>query len=336
VSGVREIRYREALNEALREELIRDESVFLIGEDIADPYGGNFKVTAGLSTEFGDERIRNAPDSEGVICGLAVGAAMCGWRPVAEVMYVDFSTLGMDYIVNHAAKLRYMSGGQISVPVVFRMQGGAGRASGAQHTQSLEAWFAHIPGLYVAMPATTSDAKGLLKTAIRDDNPVVFIEHKLLYAERGPVPEEDYTVPFGVAERRRAGGDVTVVAWSRMVGFALEAAEELAAEGIEAEVIDLRTIVPLDIDTVVESVSKTHRLLIVQEAVTRGGFAGEIAMQVIERAHGELEAPIARVGARNTPVPFSRKLEDYVTPNVGNIRDAIRACVTAEAAGARR
>ena len=269
---MRTITYREAINEALAEEMRRDPNVFLLGEDIADPFGGSYKVTKGLSTEFGTSRVRNTPISEAGLAGAAVGAAMAGMRPVAEIMYIDFASCCFDAIANQAAKIRYMSGGQVEVPIVFRTQQGAGRSSAAQHSQSWEALFAHIPGLKVVMPSNPYDAKGLLKTAIRDDDPVIFIEHKLLYAVKGEVPEEEYTIPFGKAEIKREGSDVTIVASLRMVDFALKAAEKLAEDGISAEVIDLRTIVPLDKETIVNSIKKTGRLAVAQEAVERCGF----------------------------------------------------------------
>ena len=318
-----QILYKEAVRDALREEMLRDERVFLIGLDIGR-FGGTYKATEKLWEEFGDERVRDAPLSEAAIAGAAVGAAMTGLRPVAEIMYIDFTTIAMDQIVNQAAKLGYMSGGQARIPVVFRTQEGAGRSSAAQHAQSLEAWFAHIPGLKVAVPSTPYDVKGLLKTAVRDDDPVVFIEHKLLYNTRGEVPEEEYTLPFGKAKVCREGSDVTVVAISRMVLRALEAAEELAREGVSVEVIDPRTIVPLDIDAIVASVEKTGRLIVAHEAYTRCGVGAEIAAQVMERALYSLEKPVKRVCGRNTPVPFAPVMEDYVIPGTADIVRAVK------------
>ena len=271
---MREILYREALNEALREEMGRDERVFVVGEDVADPFGGVYKVTVGLSDVFGTDRVRNTPLSEVAIMGATLGSALTGMRPVAELMYVDFTAVCMDQIVNQIAKLRYMTGGQAVLPLVIRTQGGAGRSSAAQHAQSLEAWFVHTPGLKVVMPSTPEDAKGLLKTSIRDDNPVLFIEHKLLYNEKGPVPEEEYTIPLGVADVKRSGKDVTVIATSRMVLRSLNAAEQLEEEGISVEVVDPRTLVPLDEETLLESVRKTNRVVIVHEACRRGGVGG--------------------------------------------------------------
>ena len=320
---MREITYRQALQEALREEMQRDEAVFLLGEDIAE-FGGSYKVTAGLLDEFGAERVRNTPISEAAIVGAALGAALVGMRPVAELMYVDFCAIAMDQIVNQVAKVRYMFGGKAKASLVIRTQGGAGRSSAAQHAQSLEAWFMHVPGLKIAQPSTPYDAKGLLKTAIRDDNPVMFLEHKLLYPVQGPVPEEEYLIPFGVADIKRAGTDVTVVATSRMVHRALAAAEKLADEGIAAEVIDPRTLNPLDEDTILNSVRKTQRLVIAYEAYERGGVGAEIAALVAGKALDYLDAPIERVASFNTPMPFSPKLENYVVPTEERIMAGIK------------
>jgi len=320
---MREITYRQALQEALREEMQRDEAVFLLGEDIAE-FGGSYKVTAGLLDEFGAERVRNTPISEAAIVGAALGAALVGMRPVAELMYVDFCAIAMDQIVNQVAKVRYMFGGKAKASLVIRTQGGAGRSSAAQHAQSLEAWFMHVPGLKIAQPSTPYDAKGLLKTAIRDDNPVMFLEHKLLYPVQGPVPEEEYLIPFGVADIKRAGTDVTVVATSRMVHRALAAAEKLADEGIAAEVIDPRTLNPLDEETILNSVRKTQRLVIAYEAYERGGVGAEIAALVANKALDYLDAPIERVASFNTPMPFSPKLENYVVPTEERIMAGIK------------
>jgi pyruvate/2-oxoglutarate/acetoin dehydrogenase E1 component len=305
----------------------RDERVLLLGEDIADPFGGSYKVTLGLSSEFGPERVRNTPLSEAAIAGAAVGAALTGLRPVAEIMYIDFLTIAMDQIVNQAAKIRYMSGGQATVPMVIRTQGGGGRSSAAQHAQSLEAWLLHVPGLFVVMPSTPYDAKGLLKSAIRDDNPVVFVEHKLLYNREGPVPEEPYTVPLGQAAIVREGRDVTVVATSIVVWHALEAAEELAAAGVSAEVIDPRTVFPLDVETIVRSVVKTGRLVVAHEAVERGGFGAEVAAQVGVRAFDYLDAPIQRVAAPPVPTPFAPVLEKEVMVQAADIVAAVQRLV---------
>ena len=324
-AAVRELQYRDAIREALREELLRDPAVVLIGEEMIDPWGGTFGVTKGLSTEFGEERIRNTPISEAAIIGCAVGAALAGMRPVAEIMFLDFIATGMDQVVNQAAKLRYMSGGQVNVPMVIRAAGGSGRASAAQHSQSLEAWFIHVPGIKVVMPSTPYDAKGLLKTAIRDPDPVLFIEHKMMYNNKGPVPEEEYLIPLGVADIKRAGRDVTVVATSRMAPRVLAVAERLAATGgPDIEVIDPRTLVPLDRATILASVRKTHRLVIVHEAVERGGFGAELASIIGAEAFTYLDAPIQRVAAFNTPVPFAPDLEDFLVPDEARIEAAVR------------
>lgn len=323
---MRKILYRDALKEAFQEEMARDPNVFLLGEDIADPFGGTYKATAGLSTEFGEERVRNTPISEAGLTAAAVGAALAGMRPVAELMYVDFLSCCLDPIGNQAAKIRYMSGGQCDVPVVFRTQQGAGRSSAAQHAQSWEAIFAHIPGLKVVMPSTPYDVKGLMKTAIRDDDPVIFLEHKLLYATEGEVPEQgdDYTIPFGEAAVRREGADVTIIGTLRMVHFALEAAKMLEKDGISAEVIDLRTIVPLDTDTVLKSLKKTGRVAIAQEAVERCGFASQLSAVIMDMGFDYLDAPVKRIAAANTPVPFAPILENYVIPNADIIYKAVR------------
>ena len=322
---MREIRYRDAIREALREALLADERVVLIGEEMIDPWGGTFGVTKGLSTEFGLGRVRNTPISESAIVGCAVGAALAGMLPIAEIMFLDFIAAAMDQVVNQAAKIRYMSGGQVSVPLVIRTAGGSGRASAAQHSQSLEAWFVHTPGLKVVMPSTPYDAKGLLTAAIHDPDPVLFIEHKMMYNSKGPVPEEGYSIPLGSADVKREGRDVTVVATSRMVPRALSAADRLAREdGLDVEVIDPRTLVPLDWRAIVASVQKTHRLVIVHEAVERGGFGAEVASVVGEEAFTYLDAPIKRVAAPNTPVPFAPELEDSLVPDESRITAAIR------------
>ena len=322
----RELTYSAALNEALREEMVRDDRVFLMGEDIAvwGDGGGVFSVTKGLVDEFGSERVRDTPISEEGFVGLGVGAAATGMRPVVELMYLDFVTLAMEPIVNQAAKLRYMFGGQASVPLVIRSNIGASGGKAAQHSQSLETWLMHVPGLIVVAPTTPADAKGLLKTAIRDDNPVIFLEHKLLYFTKGEVPLGEFTIPFGEAVTRRRGRHVTVVATQMMTNHALAAAEELVRDGIELEVIDLRSLVPLDIDTIVASVRSTNRLLICHEAVERCGWAGEVAMQVMERAFDYLDAPIARVCGANVPVPYSGPLEALVIPGSADIVARVR------------
>jgi pyruvate/2-oxoglutarate/acetoin dehydrogenase E1 component len=327
---MREITYRDALKEALREEMLRDERVFVMGEDIADPFGSAYKVTLGLSPEFGTDRVLQTPISEEGFVGAGVGAAITGMRPVVELMYIDFATMAMDPIANQMAKLRYMSGGQARIPLVIRTQGGPGRSSAAQHAQSLEAWFVHIPGLLVAMPSTPYDAKGLLKTAIRLDDPVMFIEQKLLYNMKGPVPEEEYTIPFGVADVKREGTDCTVVATSMAVIKALRAAELLEKEGISVEVIDPRTLFPLDIDTIAQSVKKTSRLVVTHEAPERAGFAAEVVAQVADKAFGYIDAPIQRVCAPSVPPPFARNMEDYTMVNEHKIVDYVRKLVRGE------
>jgi 2-oxoisovalerate dehydrogenase E1 component len=319
----RQIRYWEALNEALQEELDRDERVFIMGEDVG-LYGGAYGATRGLFEKYGPERVRDTAISEAAIGGAAVGAAMTGMRPVAEIMYVDFTPLAMDQIANQGAKNRYMFGGRTKVPMVIRTEGGAGRCIAAHHSQSLEALWVHFPGIYVVMPATPYDAKGLLKTCIRDDNPIMFIEHKMLYGTRGPVPEEEYLIPLGVADVKRPGKDATVVAYSRQVLFALQAAEQLATEGIEAEVVDLRCLKPLDMATVVESVKKTGRLVVVNEAYRTGGFPGELITRICEEAFFFLDAPPVRVTAADVPVPMSQVLEDAAIPQVADIVRTVR------------
>ncbi len=324
--GTRELTYAEALGEALRQELRRDERVIVFGEDIAQ-HGGAFGVTKGLFDEFGPERVRNTPISENGIVGAAVGAALTGSRPVVELMYVDFAGLAMDQIVNQAAQNRFMFGGQARVPMVLRTQGGSGRGNAAQHSKSLEAWFAHVAGLKVVMPATPADAKGLLSAAIRDDDPVIFIEHKLLYRTKGAVPEGEHLVPLGSADVKRKGADLTIVTWSREAVFSLEAAETLAANGIDAEVIDLRTLVPLDRETVLGSVRRTHRLLVVHEAVKRGGYGAEIAALVAEEAFDDLDAPPRRLAGLETPIPYAQHLEKSVVPQVEDIVRAAKELV---------
>lgn len=319
----REISYAQALQEAMREEMKRDSNVFLMGEDIG-LYGGSYGATRGLFQEFGKWRVIDTPISEAGIGGAAVGAAMAGMRPIAEIMYVDFTPLIIDQVANVGAKNRYMFGGKTTVPMVVRTEGGAGRAIAAHHSQSLESLWTHFPGIYVVMPSTAYDAKGLLKAAIRDDNPVMFIEHKMLYKEKGPVPVEDYIIPFGVADIKRPGKDITLVTYSRMVFRALEAAKELEKEGLDVEVIDLRTLNPLDIDTIVTSVKKTGRLVCVSEAYENTGFINEILVQINERAFDYLDAPMVRVAAANVPVPRAENLEDIAIPNTRRVMDACR------------
>jgi pyruvate dehydrogenase E1 component beta subunit len=319
-----EIMMREAIRDAMREEMARDTSVFLLGEDLRDPWGGAYKTTLGLTNEFGVRRVLNTPIAEETIISAALGAALTGLRPVAELQYLDFVTRAMDSVFNQVAKVRYMSGGKAKAPLVIRAQGGGGRASAAQHGNSLEAWLCHIPGLFVAIPSTPHDAKGLLKTAIRLDDPVFFIEHKMLYMTKGVVPDGEYTIPFGVADIKRRGDDVTIVATARMVLLALEAAAELERDGISVEVIDPRTLVPLDEETILESVGKTNRLVIVNEGVERCGWAAELAALVQKKAFTDLDAPIERVCTRNVPLPFQPDLEAYVLPGVPSIAAAAR------------
>ncbi|MCD6445459.1 alpha-ketoacid dehydrogenase subunit beta [Candidatus Bathyarchaeota archaeon] len=324
---MRRITYREALREALREEMRRDSTVFLLGEDIGRYWGGAFKVTEGLAEEFGDERVRDTPISESAIVGTAVGAAITGMRPVAEIMFGDLTTLAMDQIANQAAKIRYMFGGQTKVSLVVRTPFGAGVNIAAHHSQSLEAWYMHVPGLYVAVPSTPYDAKGLLKSAIRGNNPVIFCEHKLLYPIEGEVPEEEYTIPFGVADIKREGSDVTIVATMYMVHKALKAAEELEGEGISVEVVDPRTLTPLDKNAIISSVKKTGRLVVVSEDCKTAGVTAEIAALVAEEAIDYLDAPIKRVAEPDTPIPFSPPLEEYVIPNEKKIIKAVKEVV---------
>jgi len=324
--ATREMFYNEALGDALRLEMERDVRVIVMGEDIAE-HGGAFQVTAGLLDRFGPTRIRQTPISELGIVGAAVGAALTGLRPVVELMYIDFSGLAMDQLVNQAAQNRFMFGGQARVPMVMRTQGGSGRGNAAQHSKSLEAWFAHVAGLKVVMPSTPADAKGLLTSAIRDDDPVIFLEHKLLYRTKGHVPTGEHLVALGKADVKRAGTDVTIVTWSREVLFSLEAAEKLAADGIEAEVIDLRSLVPLDRDAVLASVRKTHRLLVVHEAIKRGGYGGEIAAMVAEEAFDDLDAPPRRLAGLETPIPYAQHLEKSVVPQVEDIVRVARELV---------
>ncbi|TAH49101.1 MAG: dehydrogenase [Chloroflexota bacterium] len=319
----RQIPYWQAINEALEEEMKRDERVFVMGEDIGI-YGGAYGATRGLLEKFGPERIRETPISESAIAGVGVGAAMTGMRPVNEIMYIDFTLLSADQLANQGAKNRYMFGGKSIMPFVLRTEGGAGRGVAAQHSQSLEAIWTHFPGLYVVMPATPYDAKGLLKAAIRQDNLVMFIEHKMLYGEKGPVPEEEYIIPLGVADVKRAGNDVTIIAYSRMVLRALEAAEELANEGIDVEVIDLRTLKPLDTATLVTSVQKTGRVVILSEGYKNTGFNAELLATVNDLAFDYLDAPIVRVASADVPVPASPALEEYAIPQTRDVIAAVR------------
>lgn len=320
---MRTLLFRDAIAEALGQEMERDETVFLLGEDIAQ-FGGSFNTSTGLFKKFGKERVRNTPIAEQGIVGAALGAALMGLRPVAEVMFIDFTTVAMDQIVNQVAKVRYMFGGKARTALVIRTQGGAGRSSAAQHAQSLEAWFVHVPGLKVVMPSTPYDAKGLLISAIRDPDPVLFIEHKMLYLMEGPVPEESYAIPLGTAEVKRAGSDVTIVATSSMVRKSLAAADALAKEGIECEIVDPRTLFPLDKKTILDSVRKTGRLLITHEAVQRCGWGAELAAIAAGEAFDHLDAPIERVCGRESPVPYSPILENYVIPNADDVAAGVR------------
>lgn len=324
---MRKITYRDSLREALREEMQRDSGVFLLGEDIGRFWGGAFKVTDGLAQEFGDERVRDTPISESAIIGTAVGAAITGMRPVAEIMFGDLTALAMDQIANQAAKIRYMFGGQASCPLVIRTPFGAGVNIASHHSQSLEAWFMHVPGLHVAVPSTPYDAKGLLKTAIRGSNPVFFCEHKLLYPVEGEVPEQEFLIPFGKADVKKEGTDVTVVATSYMVHKALNAATTLLKEGVDAEVVDPRTLTPLDVATITGSVRKTGRVVIVSEDCRTGGVSAEIAALVAERALDYLDAPVKRVTTPDTPIPFSPPLEQFIIPNEQSIIKAIKEVV---------
>lgn len=321
-----DITFGQALNEAMKQEMQRDPKVLILGEDVG-PFGGCFGVTAGLSQEFGDKRVRDTPITESAIIGAAVGAAVGGLRPVAELMFVDFIGVALDQLYNQAAKMKYMFGGKARIPMVLRTSCGAGIGAAAQHSQCLEAWFMHVPGLKVVMPSTPYDAKGLLIASIRDDNPVVFLEHKLLYGITGEVPDEAYAIPLGKADIKREGKDVTVVATARMVHVALEAARRLADEGIEVEVVDPRTLSPLDAETLFASVRKTHRLVIVHEEVKFAGSGAEIAAMAAETVFDYLDAPILRIAAPFTPVPFALGLEQAFIPNEEKIIAAVKKTV---------
>ena len=325
--SVRELTYAEAVREALRLALHADPHVFLLGEDIG-VYGGAFGVTDGLLEEFGPERVRDTPISEAAITGAAIGAAVVGMRPVAEIQFMDFITLAMEQLVLQAAKMRFMFGGKARVPMVLRTPAGSGTGAAAQHSESLEAWFVHVPGLKVVMPATPYDAKGLLLAAIADDNPVIFVEHKLLYKVKGPVPEGHYTIPLGQGEIKRPGRDLTVVATSIMVPRALEAAAQLAQEGIELEVYDPRTLKPLDVQPLLASVARTGRALVVHEAPLTGGFGGEVVAQIAaSEAFDFLEAPVRRLAGLDVPIPYNRGLERRAVPQVEDIVREARALV---------
>jgi pyruvate dehydrogenase E1 component beta subunit len=319
---VPELRYFEAVNQALFEEMARDDSVFLFGEDVG-LVGGTFRCTEGLMAEFGGRRVRDTPISEAAIVGVATGAAMVGMRPIAELMTMNFAIVAMDQIINHTAKVRYMFGGQVTLPLVIRAPQGGGTQKGAQHSHSIESWFVNAPGVRVVTPATPYDAKGLLKTSIRSDDPVLFLEHEMLYTTRGEVPEGEFLVPFGVAEVKRAGRDVTIVAWSRMLVESLRAAETLAAEGIEAEVVDPRTLDPLDFETILGSVARTRRAVVVEEGWRNVGVGAEIASRLHETLFYELEAPVQRVGAADVPTPYAKNLERLALPDASGIVEAV-------------
>lgn len=321
---MREITYAEAIRESMSQVMRRDNDVYLLGEDIG-VYGGPFGVTAGMVEEFGPERIRITPISEAAISGAAVGSAMTGMRPILEIQFSDFVMIAMDNIVNQAAKMRYMFGGKAKVPVVFRLPSGSGVGFAAQHSQSLEAWMTHVPGLKVVQPSNPYDAKGLMKAAIEDDNPVLFFEHKLLYNLKGDVPEEEYTIPLGKADIKKEGSDITIVATGIMVNRSLEAAEKLKEDDIDVEVIDPRTLVPLDTETIINSVKKTGRVLVVYEAVKRSGYGAEIASMIAESdAFDYLDAPIKRLGGVATPIPYNQTLEKAAVPQVENIIEECR------------
>lgn len=323
----RELTYAEAIREAIDLAMARDERVFLFGEDVG-VYGGAFGVTDGLFQKYGPERVRDTPISEAIIAGIATGAALTGMRPIAEIQFMDFITLSMEQLVLQAAKLRFMLGGKVEVPFVLRTPAGAGTGAAAQHSESLENWFVHVPGLKVVMPSTPADVKGLLLAAIEDPNPVIFVEHKLLYRTKGAVPEGYYTTPLSQSEVKRSGRDLTIVATSLMVVRALEAATKLAEEGIEVEVVDPRTLKPLDADPIIRSVSKTGRVLIVHEAVKTGGFGGELAAVIAEsEAFDYLDAPIRRLAGLDIPVPYNRELERRMVPQVDDIVTAARRLV---------
>jgi len=314
---------REVLNDAMREEMRRDPTIIVMGCDVA-VRGNPFGVTKGLLQEFGPKRVIDTPISEPAFTGAGVGAAATGLRPIVEILYSDWITLAMDQLVNMAAKMRYMFGGKINMPLVIRAPFGAGGGNAAQHSQSFEAWFNHVPGFKVCAPITPYDVKGMLKSAIRDDSPVIFFEHKRSYQLKGELPDDDYTVPIGKAAVRREGTDVTIVAYSMMALKAQEAADKLAAEGISCEVIDLRTIMPCDYDTVMASIEKTHRVVVLQEANLRGGFAGDLVAEIIDRGFDLLDAPPVRVGGLNVPMPYNMGLENFVIPDVNKVMAAVR------------
>lgn len=323
----REIFYNAAIKEAMSDEMARDDNIFLMGEDVAT-YGGVYRCSLDMLEKFGEDRVLDSAISEAAIVGAGIGAAIHGLRPIVEIMYFDFISIALDQIVNQASSLYFLSGGEICVPMVIRTQGGAGSFAGAQHSKSLEAWFTHIPGLKVVAPSTPYDAKGLLKASIRDNNPVIFCEHKSLYRTTGPVPEDDdYVIDLGKADVKKPGDDVTVVTWSRMVPEALEAADILLDEGINVEVVDLMTLIPLDEDTIFESAKKTNRVVIVQEAWQTGGFGAEIVARIQEKIFDYLDAPVVRVAGKDTHIPFSPELENSVVPTIDNIVDGIKSII---------
>ncbi|MGI6584705.1 MAG: alpha-ketoacid dehydrogenase subunit beta [Lutisporaceae bacterium] len=323
---MRRMTYAEAIRDAMRIKMKEDPDVFILGEDVGK-FGGCFGVTGTLYDEFGEDRVRDTPISESAIVGCAVGAAATGLRPIAELMFIDFVTVGMDQLINQAAKMRYMFGGKITVPMVVRLPAGAGFQAAAQHSQSLEAWLTHVPGLKVVYPSTPQDAFGLMLSSIEDDNPVAFIEHKMLYGVSGDVDDEVKKIPLGAADIKREGKDVTVIATGKMVHEALAAAEELAKEGLEVEVVDPRTLYPLDKKTIFDSIRKTNKAVVVTEEIKRGGYAGEISAMISEEIFDSLDAPVVRLGALNAPIPFSTKLEQYMIPNSGDIIKGIKKLV---------
>ena len=317
-----ERRYFETVALALNEEMDRDSSVFILGEDVG-LVGGTFRATEGLMAEYGSQRVRDTPIAEAAIIGLSIGAAMAGMRPVAELMTLNFGIVAMDQIINHASKARYMFGGQVSLPLVIRAPGGGGTQKAAQHSHSVESWFVNAPGIRVVIPSTPYDLKGLLKTAIRSDDPVLFIEHEMLYNMKGEVPDDDYLLPFGVADIKRPGRDVTIIAWSKMVHESLRAAERLSEEGIEAEVLDLRTLDPLDIDAILTSVARTRRAVVAEEGWRNVGVGAELAARLQEHLFYELEAPVMRVAAADVPTPYAKNLEKLALPDSQDIVDAV-------------
>lgn len=320
---MKELTYREAINEALSEEMQRDERVFLLGEDIGK-FGGAMAVTKGLYDKFGSMRVMDTPISESAIIGSALGAALTGLRPVAEIMFIDFIGTCMDQVFNQVAKTRFMLGGNVKIPLVIRTQGGAGKSYAAQHSQSLESWFLHVPGLKVVMPSNPYDTKGLLKASIREDNPVLFIEHKLLYNNKGSIPEEEYILPIGKADIKRTGKDLTIVSYSKMIDHALEAAKVMEEQGVDIEIIDLRTISPMDSETIIKSVKKTNKLVTIEEGCKTGGVGAEINARIYEEAFDYLDHPVLRIAAMDSPIPFNRSLEKEIIPQTETILKEIK------------